>query len=36
MEKGLFLLLILTVTSYGCATPMGPKERYRPMREEAA
>lgn len=23
MKKGLFLLLILTVTSYGCATPMG-------------
>ena len=26
MKKGLFLLLILAVTSYGCATPMGPKE----------
>ena len=26
MKKGLFLLLILAVTTYGCATPMGPKE----------
>lgn len=26
MRKGLFLLLILAITSYGCATTMGPKE----------
>jgi len=35
MKKGLFLLLILTVTSYGCATPMDG-DGYRPMREDAA
>lgn len=26
MKKGLFLLLILSMAFYGCATPMGPKE----------
>jgi len=26
MRKGLFLLLILAITTYGCATTMGPKE----------
>lgn len=26
MKKGLLLLLILSITPYGCATPMGPKE----------
>ena len=26
MKKGLYLLLILAVTAYGCATTMGPKE----------
>ena len=26
MKKGAFLLLILAITSYGCATTMGPKE----------
>jgi surface antigen len=26
MKKGLFLLMILTATFYGCATSMGPKE----------